>query len=72
MFWVQYEKNADNTLMFSVVAKQCLYQVKDFSASDAQPARRLEGHKELEGTQPGQLTQTGQRGIPYHGMSCPV
>ena len=24
LFWVQYEKNVDNTLMFSVVAKQCL------------------------------------------------
>ena len=25
-----------------------------------------------EGTQPGQLTQIGQRDIPYHVMSCPV
>ena len=49
MFWVQYEKNVDNTLMVSVVAQQCLDQVKDFSASPAQPARRLEGHKELGG-----------------------
>ena len=49
MFWVQYEKNVDNTLMLSVVAKQCLDQVKDFSASRAQPARRLEGHKKLGG-----------------------
>ena len=49
MFWVQYEKNVDNTLMFSVVAKWCLDQVKDFSASHAQPARKLEGHKELGG-----------------------
>ena len=24
-FWIQYENNVDNTLMFSVVAKQCLY-----------------------------------------------
>ena len=25
VFWVQYEKNVDNILMFSVVAVQCLY-----------------------------------------------
>ena len=24
VFWVQYENNVDNTLVFSVVAKQCL------------------------------------------------
>ena len=49
MFWVQYEKNVEKTLMISVVAKQCLDQVKDFSASDAQPVRRLEGHKQFGG-----------------------
>ena len=30
------------------------------------------GTRRWEGTQPGQLTQTGQRNIPYHVMSCPV
>ena len=39
--------------MFSVVAEQCLYQVKDFSASDTQPARRLEGHNKLGGDTAG-------------------
>ena len=40
--------------------------VKDFSASHALPARSWEG------AQPGQLTQTGQRDIPYHVTSCSV
>ena len=30
------------------------------------------GTRSREGTQPGQLTQTGQRNTPYHVMSCPV
>ena len=30
------------------------------------------GARSWEGTQPGQLTQAGQKGIPYHVMSCPV
>ena len=25
VFWIQYENNGDNTLMFLVVDKQCLY-----------------------------------------------
>lgn len=29
-------------------------------------------HKKPGGVWPGQLTQTGQRDIPYHRMSCPV
>ena len=48
MSWIQYEKNVNNVLMFSS-AFQCLEQVKDFSASDAQPARWLEGHENLGG-----------------------
>ncbi|GAB0180586.1 hypothetical protein GRJ2_000523900 [Grus japonensis] len=32
--------------------------------------RKLKVHKKLEGTQPGQLTQSGQRDIPYHMTSC--
>ena len=30
------------------------------------------GTTSWEGTQPGELTQTGQRDIPYHTMTCPV
>ena len=30
------------------------------------------GTRSWEGAQPGQLTQTGQRGIPCHVTSCPV
>ena len=72
MFWVQYEKNVDNTLMFSVVAKWCLDQVKDFSASHAQPARKLEGHQKLAQDTARAADITGQKDIPYHGMSCLV
>lgn len=32
-----------------VVAKQCLYQVKNFSAFHTLPVRRLEMHEELGG-----------------------
>ena len=30
------------------------------------------GTRSWHRTQPGQLAQSGQRGIPYHVMSCPV
>ena len=50
MSWIQYEKNVDNTLMFSVVAEWFLYYVKDFSASDA--SKEAGGAQEVgKGTQ---------------------
>ena len=67
---IDYENHVDNTLMVLVVAKQCLYQVKDFSASHAQPARRLEGHKELGGDTAGTADPNCPKGysIPYDVM----
>jgi len=41
-----------------------------FCSSPTPPARRLGVHKELEGTQLGQLTPTDQKSIPYYMMSC--
>ena len=56
--------------MFSGVAKQCLDQVKDFSASPAQPARRLEGHKKLGGDTARTADTNWPKGysIPYDVM----
>jgi len=42
--------------------------VKVFSASQTFPVGRCTSI--WEGTQQGQLTQTGQRDIPYHMTSC--
>ena len=71
MSWVQYVKNVDNSPMFSAVAEQCLYQVKDFSASHAQPARRLEGHRELGGdtARTADPNWPKEYSIPYDVMS---
>ena len=60
MFWFQEKNNADNTLMFIVSAKQCCTEPRPFSAK---------GTKSWEGTELGQLTETGQRDIPYHTAS---
>lgn len=54
------------TLVFLAVAAQRLQRAKDFSAS------RAVLHRSWEGTEPGQLTQTGQRGVPHYTASCSV
>jgi len=56
--------NVDNILMFLVVAKQS----RTLQLLTLAWPSRCTGSG--EGTQLGQLTQTGQRDIPYHMTSC--
>jgi len=66
VFWTWDEINVDNILMFLFVARQArTFQLLVL----AWPARCLGS---WEGTQPGQLTQTGQRDIPYRMTSRSV
>lgn len=60
----------DNTMIL-VVAEWCLYRVKVFSVSHAAlPVRRLEMYRKLGDDTTRTATQTNQRGIPYHIISC--
>ena len=70
-----FDNHGDSMPIYLVVAEQYLYRAKDVSASHAAlPEMRLGMHKggDWEGTQPGQLIQTGQRNIPYRMVSCLV
>lgn len=62
MVWIFQENNADNRLMCSAG----LFQVKDFSVSPALPPSRCT--RSWEGAGSGQLTLSGHRDIPHHGM----
>ena len=65
--------NVDNTLMFLVIAKQCLdSKSRVFQLLLPSQQESWRGTRSREGTQPGQLTRTGQRAIPYHVTSCLV
>jgi len=64
VFWIWVENEVDDILTFSVVARQSRsFQLLGL----AWPARCLGS---CEGTQPGQLTQSGHRGILFHMASC--
>jgi len=64
VFWIWDENNVDNMLMFLVVARQSrIFQLLTL----AWPATCTGSWK---GTQLGQLTQTGQRGVLYRTTSC--
>jgi len=64
--WIWDENNVDNILMFSVVARRSrIFQLVTL----AWPARSMGS---WEGTQLGQLTQTGQTGILFRRTSCSV
>jgi len=60
VFWIWDENNADNTLMFLVVARQ----PRNFQPLTLAWPAGCTGI--WEGTQLGQLTQTGQRDIVFH------
>lgn len=50
MFWIFDANSGDDTLMFIVVAEQCLYRAKEFSASHIALSVRSQGvHKHLGG-----------------------
>ena len=52
------------------IAEQCLHKAKAFSAPHTTtPASSWGCTRSWEGTQPGQLTPTDRRDIPYHMMS---
>ena len=55
MFWLKEKNDVDNKLMFIVPAKQCCTEPRPFTERDP---------RSWEGTELGQLTQTGQRVIP--------
>ena len=72
MFWVQYEKNVDNTLMFSLLLSSVYTESRIFQLLVPSQQEGWRGTRSWEGTQPGQLTPTAQRNVPYHVTSCPV
>jgi len=66
VFWIWDENNVDNILMVLVIARQS----STFQLLMLAWASRCMGS--WEGTQLGQLTQTGQRDILFHMTSCSV
>ena len=63
MFWIWDENNVDNILVLLVAKQSRIFQLLLLAWPD-----RCIGS--WEGTQLGQLTQTGERGILFHMMSC--
>ena len=59
-FLFQEKNNVGNTLMFMVAAKQCCKEARLSLGKET---------RSWEGTELGQLTETGQRGILYHMIS---
>lgn len=68
VFWVQYENNAENTLIFQLLIISASHKSKTC------PFSRLcqWKHKKLWEAWPQQVTPTGQRDISYHRTSCSV
>jgi len=60
LFGFKEKNNVDNTPMSIVAAKQCCIKPRPFA---------VKGPMSCEGTELGQLTQTGQWDIPYHVTS---
>ena len=62
----------------NIVDVTLIFQLLQSSAAQSQGlsccpgSEKLEGHKEWEGMQPGQVTQIDQRNILYHKPLCSV
>ena len=56
--------------MFQLLLSSAYLKPRTFQSPMLCPASRCA--RSWEGAEPGQLTRTSQRGIPYHGTSCPV
>ena len=65
MFWVLYAKNVDNTDVFSCCWVVFSLKSRIFQLLMPSQQESWRGTRSWHRTQPGQLTQTGQRGIPY-------
>ena len=71
MFWICDENSVDNTGMFSLLLSSAYTESRPFLL--LKPPHQRVGWgctRGREGTQPGQLTPTDQRAIPYHMTSC--
>jgi len=66
VFWIWDKNNVATLTKFLIVTRQS--RISELLMV-AWPARCTGS---WEGTQLGKLTQTGERGILYHMMSCPV
>ena len=71
MFWICAENSVDNTGMFSLLLSSAYTESRPFLLLTAPHQRGGWGcTRSWEGTQPGQLTPTDQRDIPYRMASC--
>jgi len=71
MFWICADNGVDNTGMFLLLLSSAHRESRPFLLLTP-PCQWIGwGYtRSWDGTQLGQLTQTGQRNIPYHMTSC--